>query len=143
MPGRLHLSMRRNAQSGFTLFETILVLGLIALAVAAIQSLQPRLVEARLSTRDQAVGIALMQGCAERLLAVRRQSGYAAVTNGLCAGMGGIGGFAADVQVNLADARGIAVSSCSSATCTATVLAAKGGGGAAPLTALTLQFSAY
>jgi hypothetical protein len=45
--------------------------------------------------------------------------------------------------VTLTDAGGNAINTCSTATCSATIIAAKTSAPAAPLTAITLQLSAY
>jgi type II secretory pathway pseudopilin PulG len=128
---------------GFTLFETIIVIGLLAMASVVIAAIQPRVWATQTNFRDQVVGLELMRGCAERLLAVRRNTGYTAVTNTLCNGMGGVGGFAANPTVTLADGANNVLASCSTATCTATILASKTGTPAATLVAITLQLSNY
>ena len=55
--------------------------------------------------RDQEVGLELMRACTERLLVVRRHSGFGQVTATSCDGMGGIGGYAANLSVTLKDGR--------------------------------------
>jgi type II secretory pathway pseudopilin PulG len=134
---------RRRRQRGFTLFETILVIGILTLVSFGMMSMQPQVWKAQTNTRDGYVGLELMLGCAERLLAVRRRSGYASVTSTLCNGMGGVSGFAANPTVTLVDAANATVSACASATCTATILIAKTTTPPATLAPLTLQLSAY
>ena len=128
---------------GFTLFETILVIGILTLASVGIAGLQPQVFKAQTTLRDEYIGIELMRGCAERLLAVRRQTGFGSVTSTLCNGMGGVGGFATNPTVTLVDASSTSITTCGSATCTATIIIAKTGTPAANLTPLTLQLSAY
>lgn len=116
-------------------------------------AMQPHVFKTQTNGRDQFVGFELTRACAERLLAVRRQTGYGKVDDTLCRSMGGVGGFANNVNVSLAPST--AASSpmcsnasatcnvCSSATCTATIIIAKTTTPAATLTPLTLQLSAY
>jgi len=108
-----------------------------------ILAMQPQVFKTQTTGRDQFVGSELMRACAERLLAVRRSTGYATVANSLCNGMGGLGGFASNPTVTLADANGNSITTCSSATCTATIIVVKSAAPAATLTPITLQLSAY
>jgi Tfp pilus assembly protein PilV len=133
----------RAGQRGVTLFETILVIAILTLASLGIVGMQPQVFKAQTTVRDEFVGVELMRGCAERLLAVRRQTGFGSVTSTLCNGMGGVGGFGSNPTVTLADAGGTSITTCSSATCTAIIMIAKTGTPAATLTPLTLQLSAY
>ena len=147
---------RTGTSRGFTLFETIIVIGLLGLVSAGILAMQPRVHSAQTNARDQYTGLELMRACAERLLAVRRGSGYGSVTNTLCNGMGacngmtgctgtGVGGFAANPTVTLAiDGVSPAPTSCSSgARCVATIVIAKSSAPEASLSAITVEFSAY
>ena len=136
---------RRRPQSGFTLFETILSIGILALAAVGMMTLQGGIFTAQTAARDLVTGTELQQACAERLLGVRRQSGYASVTNTLCATVGNVGGFGL-AAVALSSTNGITTSTaspCSLNTCTATITIAKSSGPAAPLPALTLRLSSY
>ena len=128
---------------GFTLFETIIVIGLLSLVAVGIKTIQPRIHEAQNSGRDEYVGLQLAQGCAERLLLVRRKLGYANVTTTTCNGMGGLGGFAADPVVALRDASNTVISACATATCTASITVARTAGPFNAPAALTLQLSEY
>jgi len=132
-----------GSQGGFTLFETVLVIAILTAVSLGILAMQPQVFKTQTTGRDQFVGFELLRGCAERLLAVRRNTGYASVANTLCNGMGGVGGFVANPTVTLTDANGGAITSCSSATCTATIGIAKSQAPAATLTRITLQLSAY
>jgi len=114
---------RLRRQGGFTLFETVLVVAMLTAVSLGIMAMQPQVFKTQTTGRDQLVGSELMRGCAERLLAVRRYTGYATVA--------------------LADANGNAITTCSSATCTATIIVAKSAAPAATLTPITLQLSAY
>jgi len=134
---------RPRRQRGFTLFETVLVIAMLTAVSLGIMAMQPQVFKTQTTGRDQFVGFELTRACAERLLAVRRNTGYASVSNSLCNGMGGVGGFASNPTVTLADANGNAITTCSSATCTATVIVAKSAAPAATLTPITLQLSAY
>jgi len=141
-PGRRH-GGTRHRPGGFTLFETIFVIGILALASAGILAMQPQVFKTQTTSRDQLVGFDLTLACAEKLLAQRRNIGYAFIDNTLCAGMGGLGGYAADPTVTLTDANGNSVTSCATATCTASIIIAKTTPPAATLTPITLQLSAY
>ena len=131
-------------QGGFTLFETILVIGLLTLVSLGLMAMQPQVFKTQTTGRDQFIGFELTLGCAERLLAVRRFVGYGSVYTNTCAGMGSaVGGYDADPTVTLADANGNPTNPCSTATCTATISIAKSSLPAATLTRITLQLSAY
>ena len=106
-------------------------------------AMQPQVFKAQTTARDEFVGVELMRACAERLLAVRRNTGYVTVADNLCNGMGGVGAFNSNLGVTLADASGTSITTCSSATCTATISVAKTTAPAATLTPITLQLSAY
>jgi hypothetical protein len=127
---------------GFTLFETILVIGLLALASVSLMKLQSNVFTTQTYGRDESVGNDLLRGCAERLLAVRRQVGYDQVSNTLCSTMGNVGGFG-NPTVTMVDANATTITTCSSATCTITISVAKTSGQAALLSPITLQLSAY
>ena len=135
--------LRWRPQGGFTLFETILVIGMLALVSAGLMAMLPSVFKTQTNGRDQAVGLELMRACAERLLAVRRHTGYGSVTTTRCDGMGGIGGFANNPAVTMIDASNNAITTCSSATCTVAVIIAKSSGPAASLAPITLQLSNY
>lgn len=141
-PSRTDGTSRRR-QRGFTLFETIIVIAILTLVSYGILAMQPQVFKTQINGRDQFVGLGLMRGCAERLLAVRRNTGYASVTPTLCNGMGGVGGFAANPTVTLVDSTNTSVTACTGSTCTATILFAKTTTPAATLAAITLQLSAY
>ncbi len=134
---------RPRRQRGFTLFETVLVIALLALASLGLLAIQPQVFKTQTTGRDQFVGQELMRACAERLLAVRRNVGYVGVTSTLCNGMGALGGFASNPTVTLANAAGNSVATCSTASCTATIVIAKTATPAATLTPITLRFIAY
>lgn len=127
---------------GFTLFETVLVIGLLALASVTLMKLQRNVFTTQTYGRDESVGSDLLRGCAERLLAVRRQIDYGQVSNTLCSTTGSVGGFG-NPTVTMVDASGTTITSCTSATCTITISVAKTSGQAALLTPITLQLSAY
>ena len=133
----------RHRHGGFTLVETIFVIALLALVSVAIAKMQPQVFKTQTTSRDEYVGVELMRGCAERLLAVRRYAGYGNVTSTLCNAMGGISGFASNPTVTLKDDTDATITTCTSTTCTATILIAKTSGPAATLTPLTLRLSNY
>jgi hypothetical protein len=127
---------------GFTLFETVLVIAMLALASVALMKLQRDVFRTQSYGRDETVGNDLMRSCAERLLAVRRQIAYGQVTTGLCSTLGGVGGFG-NPTVTMVDAAATSIGNCSSATCTITIKVARTSGPAALLSPITLQLSAY
>ena len=133
----------RATQGGFTLVESILAAGILALAAIAIMGVQKKIFANQTVARDQLVGTELVQACAERLLAVRRHTGFANVTSTLCNGMGGVGGFAANPTVTMQSASGVAITTCATATCTATIRIAKTSGPAVPSGNVTLRLSNY
>ena len=134
---------RPRRQGGFTLFETVLVVAMLTAVSLGILAIQPQIFKTQTNGRDQFVGSELMRACAERLLAVRRATGFGSVTSSLCNGMGGVGDFASNPTVTLADANGNSITTCSTATCTATIIVAKSAAPAATLTPITLRLSAY
>ncbi|WP_066336581.1 hypothetical protein [Azohydromonas lata] len=142
---RLCAQARRAAARprGFALLETVLVIGLLGLVAAGLLSMQPRVFATQNEARDQYVGLEIQRACAERLLGLRRQLGFTNVNASLCNSLGGVGGFAANPGVALLDAAGTSITTCASATCTATITLARANGAAAVLPALTLQLSAY
>ncbi len=127
----------------FGIWQPLIVIALLTLTSLGLIAMQPQIFKAQTSGRDQYVGIELLQACAERLLAVRRQTGYGSVVNTLCNGLGGVGGFASNFTVAMVDAGGTVITTCSSATCTVTITIAKASGPAASLPALTLRLSSY
>lgn len=134
----------RRGQCGFTLTETLLVIGMLSMVSLGLLAMQPQVFKAQTTLRDEFAGFELMRACAERLLSVRRNVSYLAVTNTVCDGMGGVGGFASNPTVTLADANGNAITTCGTASCTATIIIAKTAAGpAAALTPITLQLTAY
>jgi Tfp pilus assembly protein PilV len=139
--GDLRSCARRHR--GFTLFETVVVIGMLTATSLGLLAIQPRVFRAQTTNRDQLVGFELTLACAERLLAQRRNVGYASVSNTTCAGMGGVGDYAANPTVTLTDANGNSVTGCTTAVCTASIIIAKTTTPAATLTPITLQLSAY
>jgi type II secretory pathway pseudopilin PulG len=137
------LGLRRRREAGFTLLESVLAFALLAAVSAGLLAVQPQVFRTQNGGRDQLVGLELARGCAERLLAVRRQLGYAQVTSSLCDGMGGVGVFAANPSVTLTAADGSSVTSCTSATCTAAIVVSRSTGTGVSPASITLQFSSY
>lgn len=139
----------RFRQRGFTLFESILAIALLALASVGIMNMQPQIFKTQTTARDEYVGLELMQACAEKLLAQRRSSGYGSVNNTLCSSIAATSGFGSP-SVQLYDAagtligNGVACSAAASApNCRAVISIAKTSGPAATLPALTLRLSNY
>jgi type II secretory pathway pseudopilin PulG len=85
---------------GFTLFETVAVVAMVGLAAVGLTRMQGSLFKNRATIDDMQVRVALMQGCAEQVLAIRRYAGdgYAAVDTALpafanCGGLTAFGNF--------------------------------------------------
>jgi type II secretory pathway pseudopilin PulG len=133
----------RPQARGFTLFETIICIGLLGLVSAGILTIQPQIFKTQTMGRDEYVGLELAQACAERLLGTRRTVGFGSVTDTLCNGMGGLGGFAANPRVALTVAGGASAAACSTATCTASITVSKTSGPPAALGALTVELRSY
>ena len=125
--------------SGFTLVESIIVLVVLAIAAVAIVSLQGHIFTGQSGNKDLQVGVQLLQECAEQVLAVRRQSGYAAVTTNTCSTLGNSGGFGAPSVTVTADNAGAACPS--GGTCNKVVITLSKGG--ASLTPVTLELVSY
>lgn len=74
------MSRRRFAlitpERGFTLIESIIVIVTLAIAAVGIIALNSNIFMGRESNRKLQVGSALMQECAEKILATRRENGY-------------------------------------------------------------------
>lgn len=139
----MHARSRQARQpGGFSLIETIFVIALLALASVTIARMQPRIFSAQNTARDAYVGQELLQACAERLLTTRRRVGLGAVTNTLCAGLGGQGGFVASPTVTLRDAGNNVVVTCPLSLCTATITIGKSAA-TASISALTVRMSVY
>ena len=130
---------RRVAAHGFTLFETIIVIGLLTLVSLGLMAMQPQIFKAQTASRDEYVGDELMQACAERVLAVRRAVGYASVSTSTCAVLGSVAGLTPSVALEV---DGAASSPCGGSTCKATIKVLKAGVAAA-LPALTLELKSY
>ena len=145
-PHALPCAAPRATVRGFTLYETIIVIGLLTLTSLGLIAMQPQIFKTQTAGRDLYVGVEPMQACAERLLAVRRQSGYGFVNNTLCANIPVSSGFNAPT-VALFDAAGNplspACSAASSATCRAVISIARTAAPATALPNLTLQLSSY
>ena len=138
--------LRLATQQGFTLIESVIALVLLAIASVAIVSLQGSIFSGQSDNKNLEVGVQLMQECAEQILAKRHKTSgtqstadYLLVANSLCTGLGNFGGFGAP-SVTLKDASNATVTTCASATCTATISISNG---ATTLTAITLRLANY
>ncbi|WP_077037384.1 type II secretion system protein [Pelomonas sp. KK5] len=140
----------RSGQRGFTLGESIVAFALMGTAALGIVSMQRGLFTGQAANRDLLQATELMQECAERVLSVRRVSGYGNVTAtpsatplctaaSSCGSITAFGSFSVPT-ITLRDASNTAVCTCSSASCTVTVSISKGG---TAFTPLTLQLQNY
>lgn len=66
---------------GFTLIELIIIIVVVAIASVAVVALNAHIFSGQTTNTSLQIGSALMQECAEHVLAVRKNSGYAAVTS--------------------------------------------------------------
>jgi prepilin-type N-terminal cleavage/methylation domain-containing protein len=137
---------RFAASSGFTLIESIIVVVLLSLAAAAIISMQGNIFYGQSGNRDLEVGVQLMQECAEQVMAMRRQSGYAAVDASTCNAVGTLSGSGFDapsVTVTTEVGVGAVGEACpNGSTCTKVVISVNKTGGAS-LTPVTLELVSY
>ena len=137
--------MRRADQFGFTMFETIIVFALLTAAALALFVIMPRVFQTQTTARDEFVGVELLRMCAERVLDVRRSTGFTAVNVNLCANLnsasGGPSGWNAPV-VALSPSAGSPLA-CTTSPCTATITVTKASGIAAPLAPITVQLLTY
>lgn len=85
---------RSAAAGGFTLVELIIVIVTLAIASVGIISLNANIFSGQDNNRTLEAAAPLMQECAERILAERRNGGYgaaalatSALAEGLCTGM--------------------------------------------------------
>lgn len=76
MKTRTFRSLRRRFVRGFTLIETLIVMVVLGIAAVTIASLTGNLFVGQAANRDMVVGTQLMQECAEKILALRRSSGF-------------------------------------------------------------------
>jgi prepilin-type N-terminal cleavage/methylation domain-containing protein len=121
------------AHRGFTLIETIIVMVILGIGAAAIVSLQGNIFQGQSGNQNMQVGVQLMQECAEQVLAIRRNSGYTAVTTSACSNLGNYGGFGTP-SVTLKNDSNASVTACASTTCTATITISNGGPNMTPIT---------
>lgn len=128
-----------RASRGFTLFETVLVIGLLAVVSAGLLSMFPRIYQTQTLGRDERVALEVQRACAERLVTLRRSTGYTSVANSSCQVLGATGDFTPAVALTVG---GAASSPCSGSRCVATITANRANVPAA-LPALTLELSAY
>ncbi len=122
--------------SGFTLIESVVVLVLLSIAATTIVSMQGNIFRGQASGKDLLAGVQLMQECAEHILAVRRQSGYAVTPD--CSSLGSYGGFSAPSVTVTADTSAACPSG---GTCKKVVISVSKDGSS--LTPLTLELVSY
>lgn len=72
-----HARLPRCA-AGFTLIESIVVLIVLSIAALGVASLSSGIFDAQDDNKTLQTGAQLLQGCAEQVLAIRREQGYAA-----------------------------------------------------------------
>lgn len=140
-----HYNLRRvprfnniNSQ-GFTFIETIVVMTLLGIAAATIIKLQGTVFYGKSDNKDLQVGVMLMQGCAEQVIAVRRNAGYTAVNTSTCSALGNYGGYTAPIVTVTADNTGTACPT--GGTCNKVVITLSKDG--SKLTPITLELVDY
>jgi Tfp pilus assembly protein PilV len=129
-----------RSQRGFTLAESIVAFCLMGTAALGIISMQRGLFNGQSANRDLIQANALMEECAERLLSVRRVSGYSSVATTSCSSIATFGSFSAPTITFQESANSSAGNCVSASGCTAVVSISKGGTSYAPL---TIQFQNY
>lgn len=87
MPMTPTFADRLAASRGFTLVESIIVLVVLGIAAAAIISLQGNIFRGKADNQSIQTGVQMMQACAEKILALKRTSGYSALASNNCTEM--------------------------------------------------------
>lgn len=132
----------RGHAPGFTLLELLMSMVMLSLASVAIATLSANLFSGQSASRDLIVGTQLMQECAEQVLAVRRNSGYTAVTSSVCSNLnvspnnlGGYGVPSVTMSLTGDPSPPNPVTACTGASsfCTLTISVAKSGSSLAPI----------
>lgn len=96
--------IKRNSKSaalGFTIIEAVIVLLVIGVIALVLTSLQGKLWSGSLAGNQYQAATLAQQQCAEKILSVRRQLGYLAVTASTCNGLPPIQGVTATVAVSV------------------------------------------
>jgi Tfp pilus assembly protein PilV len=106
---------------GFTLIELVAIIVLLSVGSVAILGLFDQTGKSIATNQETQTGAQLAQECAEKIIAIRRNSGYAAIVTGngtgVCGtGFAAIGGFATAPTVNVTAHSSGSLSACPSAT---------------------------
>jgi Tfp pilus assembly protein PilV len=95
--------IKRNSKSaalGFTIIEAVIVLLVIGVIALVLTSLQGKLWSGSLAGNQYQAATLAQQQCAEKILSVRRQLGYSAITTSTCNGLPSIQGVTATVAIS-------------------------------------------
>jgi prepilin-type N-terminal cleavage/methylation domain-containing protein len=145
-----HARPHRFAGSrGFTLIESIIVLVLLAIAAAGIISMQGNIFFGQSDNKKIQVGVQLMQECAEKILATRRNgsSGYSdssltvrSADTSNCSGLT-ISGYAAPtVTITAGNSTTAGLAACPNATGSNCKLVSITQGGLTPVTLMLVNY---
>ena len=96
----IRVPTRRFASAGITLIEMIVVIVILGVTMIAIISLQAQVNRGQSDNKDYELGVQLLQECAEKVLAVRRKSGYASVNASTCNTLPALSGYSASIAVS-------------------------------------------
>lgn len=76
-----YLPISYSQVTGFTLIESIIVLGMLSIVAIVIAMLQGNLFKGKSDNKNLQTGVQLMQECAEQVIATRRSIGYNAINS--------------------------------------------------------------
>ncbi len=136
---------RSAAGNGFTLVETLMVMVVLGIAAVTVAKLSGNLFSGQTANSNVVVGVQLMQECAEKVLTIRRKTGYTFVTTSACSNPGNYGVFGLPT-VTLAltgdpsPPSPITACTAASTSCLVTITIATGGSN---MTAITLNLANY
>lgn len=91
----------KSTPQGFSIIEAVVVLLIIGVIALVLTSLQGKLWSGSLAGNQYQAATLAQQQCAERILSVRRQAGYIAVSSATCSALPSVQGVAATVAISV------------------------------------------